>query len=140
MGKITTLRQVPERGVTSKQMYRIIILLLVVLIVSCSKSLDIQLEPEVNLFLNNDTEQRIRLTQKDEVYVVLNEWLYENRSDWYVTSGRYPGGVYVKSGEYGIQVTETNVVIYSTASNEPKAIYIQGIEKDELSRIRNFRK
>ncbi|MCM8883186.1 MAG: hypothetical protein LC541_07655 [Candidatus Thiodiazotropha sp.] len=124
----------------SKQMDRIIILLLVVFIVSCSKSLDIQLEPEVNLFLNNDTEQRIRLTQKDDVYVVLNKWLHENRSDWYVTSGRYPGGVYVKSGNYGIQVTEANVVIYSTTSNEPRAIYIQGIEKDELSRIRNFRK
>lgn len=121
-------------------MSRIIILLLVVVIVSCSETLDIQLEPEVNLFLNNNTEQRIRLTNKDEVYVVLNEWLHENRSDWYVTSGRYPGGVYVKSGNYGIQVTKAHVVIYSTVSNEPKAIYIQGIEKGELSRIRNYGK
>lgn len=121
-------------------MNRIIILLLVMVIVSCSSSLDIQLEPEVSLFLNNDTKQRIRLTQKDEVYVILNEWLHENRSNWYVTSGRYPGGVYVKSGNYGIQVTETQVVIYSTTSNEPKAIYIQGIKKSELSRISNFGK
>ena len=121
-------------------MNKIIILLLAVVIVSCSKSLDIQLEPEVSLFLNNDTEQRIRLTQKDEVYVALNEWLHENKTDWHVTSGRYPGGVYVKSGNYGIQITETQVVIYSTTSNEPKAIYIQGIEKGELSRIRNYGK
>ena len=121
-------------------MNRIVILLLVMVIVSCSKSLDIHLEPEVDLFLNNDTEQRIRLTQKDEAYVVLNEWLHENRSDWHVTSGRYSGGVYVKSGNYGIQVTETQVVIYSTISNEPRAIYIQGIKKGELSRIRNFGK
>ena len=121
-------------------MDRIIILLLVVVLVSCSKSLDIQLEPEVNIFLSKDTEKRIRLTQKDEEYVVLNEWLHENRSDWYATSGRYPGGLYVKSGNYGIQITETHVVIYSTVSHEPKARYIQDIEKGELSRIRNIGK
>ena len=121
-------------------MVRIIILLLVVVLVSCSKSLDIQLEPEVSLFLNNDTEQRITLTQNDEIYMILNEWLHENKSDWYATSGRYPGGVYIKSGKYGIQVTEAHVVIYSTTSNEPKAIYIQGIKKDELSRIRDYEK
>jgi len=121
-------------------MNRIIILLLVVVLVSCSKSLDIQLEPEVHMFLSNDTEQRIRITQKDEVYIVLNEWLHQNRSDWYATSGRYPGGVYIKSGKYGIQVSETHVVIYSTERNEPKAIYIQDIKKGELSRIRNFGK
>ncbi len=121
-------------------MDRIIILLLVVVLVSCSKSLDIHLEPEVNVFLSNDAEKRIRLTQKDEEYVILNEWLHENRSDWYVTSGRYPGGVYVKSGKYGIQITEIHVVIYSTVSHEPKAIYIQNIERGELSRIRNIGK
>ena len=121
-------------------MNRVIILLLVMFIVSCSKSLDIQLEPEVSMFLNNDTEQRIRLTQKDEAYVVLNEWLHENRSDWHATSGRYPGGVYIKSGNYGIQVTESHVVIYSTANNETKAIYIQAVEKGELSIISNFGK
>ena len=121
-------------------MNRIIILLLIVVTVGCSESLDIQLEPEVNMFLNNDTNQQIRLTQKDEAYVVLNEWLHENSSDWYVTSGRYPGGVYVKSGNYGIQVTESQVVIYSTAGIEPKAIYTQRIERGELSRVRDFEK
>lgn len=121
-------------------MNRVIILLLVMFIVSCSQSLDIQLEPEVNLFINNDTEQRIRLTPKDEAYVVLNEWLHENRSDWHVTSGRYSGGVYVKSGNYGIQVTERQVVIYSITSSGPKAIYIQGIKKGELDKISSFGK
>jgi len=121
-------------------MSRIIILLLAMVLVSCSKSLDIPLEPEVHMFLSNDTKQRIRLTQKDEVYTVLNEWLHQNRANWYVTSGRYPGGVYIKSGKYGIQVTETRVVIYSTKNNETKAIYIQDIEKGELSRITNFGK
>lgn len=109
-------------------------------IVSCNKSLDIQLEPEVSLFLINDARQPIRLTQEDEVYVVLNEWLHENRSDWNVTSGRYSGGVYVKSGRYGIQVTETQVVIYLTINNEPRAMYIQRIKKGELSRISNYEK
>jgi len=121
-------------------MNRIIFVLLIVVLVGCSESLDIQLEPEVSVFLSNDSEQRISLTQKDEAYVVLNEWLHENRADWYVTSGRYPGGVYVKSGKYGIQVTEKHVVIYSIVSNEPRAIYIQDIEKDELSRITNLKK
>ncbi len=119
-------------------MNRINLLLLIVVLVSCSKTLDIQLEPEVKVFLSNDTEQIISLTQKDEAYVVLNEWLHENRSDWHATSGRYPGGVYVKSGNYGIQVTESHVVIYSTASNETKALYIQAVEKGELSIISNF--
>ena len=121
-------------------MSRIIILLFVAVLVGCSKSLDIQLEPEVSLFLNNDAEQRIRLTQEDEVYVILDEWLHENRSGWYATSGRYPGGVYIKSGKHGIQVTGQHVVIYSTTSNEPRAIYIQGIKKGELSRIRDYEK
>jgi len=123
----------------NNQVNRIIILLLAVITVSCSKSLDIQLEPEVSLFFNNDAEKQIRLTEKDEAYVVLNEWLHENRSNWYVTSGRYPGGVYIKSGKYGIQVTEIQVVIYSTANNETKAIYIQNIGKGELNKIRNLK-
>ncbi|RDH84778.1 MAG: hypothetical protein DIZ80_04750 [endosymbiont of Galathealinum brachiosum] len=121
-------------------MSRIVILLLIAFLMSCSNSLDIQLEPEVSMFLSNDAEQKIRLTQKDEAYVVLNEWLHENSSDWFVTSGSYPGGVYVQSGSDGIQVTETQVVIYSTSSNEPRAIFIQDIGKDELSKIKDFGK
>jgi hypothetical protein len=54
-------------------MNRIIVLLLAMVLMSCSKSLDIQLEAEVEVFFSNDTEQKIRLTKKDEVYVALNE-------------------------------------------------------------------
>ena len=121
-------------------MNRVIFLLLIMVLVGCSRSLDIQLEPEVHMFFSNDAEQRIRITQKDEVYVVLSAWLNENRAGWYATSGRYPGGVYVKSGDNGIQITESKVVIYSTTGNEPKAIYIQDIQKGELSRVVSFAK
>ena len=121
-------------------MSRIFIILSVLVLVSCSQSLDIQLEPEVNIFLSNDSEQIIRLTPKDKEYRNLNEWLREHRSDWYPTSGGYPGGVYIKSGIYGIQITETHVVLYSTTSPEPRSIYIQKIDRDELSGIRNIGK
>jgi len=121
-------------------MKKIIILLFVMGLMSCSKPFDIQLEPEVYVFLSNDSERRIGLTQENEEYVILNKWLIDNSAGWYSTSGRYPGGVYVKSGKYGIQVTELKVIIYSTIGNEPQAIYIQDIEKGELSRIVNFGK
>ena len=121
-------------------MSRILIILSVLVLVSCSESLDIQLESEVNVFLSNDREQRIRLTQKDKEYAVLNEWLREHRSGWYPTSGRYPGGVYIKSGDYGIQITETHVVLYSTTYPEPRSIYIQKVGKGKLSGIRNIGK
>ena len=118
-------------------MSRIFIILSVLVLVSCSESLDIQLEPEVNVFLSSDREQKIRLTPKDKEYAVLNEWLREHRSGWYPTSGPYPGGVYIKSGNYGIQVTETHVVLYSTTSSEPRSIYIQKVGIGELRGIRN---
>ena len=124
----------------SKKLSRIFIVLSVLLLVSCSNSVDIQLEPEVDVFLSNDSEKKIRLTPKDKEYGVLNEWLREHRSDWYVTSGRYPGGVFIKSGRYGIQITEVHVVLYSTAHPKPEAIYIQQIAKDELTGIQNIGK
>lgn len=110
----------------------------VLTLISCSESLDIQLEPEVIMFFSNDSEKKIRLTPEDKEYVVLNEWLREHKSAWYATSGRYPGGVYIKSGNYGIQITELHVVLYSTTSSEPKAMYIQNAGKGELSAIRNI--
>jgi len=121
-------------------MSRIFIILSALVLVSCSESLDIKLEPEVYVFLSHDREQRMRLTPKDKEYTVLNEWLREHRSGWYPTSGRYPGGVYIKSGDYGIQITERNVVLYSTTFSEPRSIYIQKVGKGKLSGIRNIGK
>ena len=119
---------------------RIFIILSVLVLVSCSEPLDIQLDPEVYVFTSSVSEQKIQLTPKDEEYAALNEWLRKHRSDWYSTSGRFPGGVYIESGSYGIQVTETHVVLYSTNIPEPRAIFIQKIAKRELSEIRNMGK
>jgi hypothetical protein len=121
-------------------MSRILIILSVLVLVSCTESLDIQLEPEVSIFIKGDSEKEISLTSKDKEYVLLNEWLRENSSDWHPTSGRYHGDVYIKSGDYGFQISKTNVVLYSTDSPKPKAIYVQQIDKGELSEIRNFGK
>ena len=121
-------------------MSRILVLLSALFMVSCSNSVDIQLQPEVDLFLSSDTEQKIRLTPQDSEYSILNEWLKSNSSNWYVTSGHYRGGVYIKTGDYGIQVTKTHVILYSATGSQPKAIYIQDIEKGELSPILNMGK
>jgi len=126
--------------VMSNKMNKIFILLTVLLLVSCSESLDIKLEPEVNVFLSHDREKKIRLTPEDKEYVALNEWLREHRSDWYPTSGRYPGGVYIKTGNYGIQITKLNVILYSTTHPEPRAMYVQNVSRGELSEIRNIGK
>ena len=116
-------------------MNKAIPLLLVMCLLGCSKALDLQLEPEVKVFFSDDAKKNIHLTQQDKAYIVLSEWLHENKANWLVTSGRYPGGVYIKSGEYGIQVTESKVVIYSTLGKKPKAIYVQEIKNGELSTI-----
>jgi len=121
-------------------MNRIFIILLALVVVSCSESLDITLDPEVNVFLSHDREKIIRLTPKDKEYKVLNEWLREHRSGWYPTSGLYPGGVYVKTGDYGIQITDTNVILYSTAHSEPRSMYIQKVGKHKLSKVVNIGK
>ena len=126
----------------NNQINRIVILLLAVVFVltlgGCSKSIDIQLASKAQVFLSSNPEQPITITKNDEIYLILKDWLNENKEGWYATSGRYPDGVYIKSGVHGIQVTEQKVIIYSITNNEPKAIYIQQIEKGELSQIVNF--
>ena len=125
-------------GVTRHKMVRIIVLLLVVGLGACSQTLDISLESEVDVFSSSDNNKQIRLIPQDEAYAELNEWLRNNRSEWYATSGRYRGGVYVKSGDHGIQITESHVVMYSTVGSEPKAMYIQDIAKNELPIIKSI--
>jgi len=119
-------------------MTRIFFVLSVLLLVGCSKSLDIKLDPDVSVFLSSDSEQKIHLTIEDKEYVALNEWLNEHSSSWQPTSGVYDGGVYLTSGIYGIQITEKQVIIYSSIHNDPQAIYIQQLAKDELRDIKNI--
>ncbi|MCL6415145.1 hypothetical protein MIB92_05740 [Aestuariirhabdus sp. Z084] len=121
-------------------MKRIIILLLAMILTGCTQSLDIQLEPEVSLFLSSDSGQPIRLMPDDKAYKDLSEWLQKNRSNWYVTTGRYRGGVYIQSGEHGIQVTDIQVILYATEGERPSARYIQTIKKSELRSIKNYGK
>ncbi len=116
----------------------IVIIWLSFFLISCSESLDIQLEPEVTVFFSHDSDKRLRLTSESKAYRDLEQWLHKHRSDWYVTSGRYPGGLYIKSGKDGIQITQTQVILYSTASPEPKALYIQKLSKGELSEFNNI--
>ncbi len=122
----------------SNTLKKIFILISVMILVSCSESLDIQLDPEVTVFLNTDGEQKIVLTSKDNEYTVLNQWLSDHRSGWYSTAGNFPGGVYIKTGNYGIQITELHVILYSTEYEKTRAINIQKISKDELSIIKNI--
>ena len=121
-------------------MRKIFFVLSLFVLVSCSKALDVPLDPEVSVFFSNDSEKVIQLTPKDKEYLGLEEWLTEHSSSWHPTSGRYPGGIYLTSGSYGIQITETQVVLYSTSHAQPKAMYIQKIAKGELTGIRNIGK
>lgn len=121
-------------------MNRIIILLLALALFGCSKSLDIQLEPQVQMFVSDKSQKTLNFTEQDQAYQLLNKWLAEHKTNWFATSGRYPGGVYIKSGVHGIQVTKTKVIIYSTEGNEPKALYAQELKSGELTSLLNFTK
>jgi hypothetical protein len=115
---------------------RLFIALSFFVLMGCSESLEIQLAPQVSVYFSKDSDKNVNLTEKNAEYKQLQQWLNTHKEGWYSTSGRYPGGVYVKSGEHGIQVTENHVVIYSTTSAKPKAIYIQEITKKELREVR----
>ncbi len=119
-------------------MSKFFIVLSVLLMAGCSSSFDIQLTPEVNVIVSTDRDNEITLTSENEEYVMLNDWLREHQSGWLNTSGKYPGGVYVQSGEYGIQVSPMHVVIYITVGLETKAIYIQHIGPEDLVAVKNI--
>ena len=123
----------------SNKISKVLTVLAMLLVASCSSSLDVQLDPEVNAYISQEDGKKIRLTANDKAYAALSQWLDEHRSGWYSTSGRYPGGVYIKSADYGIQVTETHVILYSTTSSEPRALYIQQADPNELREVRALR-
>lgn len=119
-----------------KQSAILFILASVMMMVGCSKAVDIQLADTLSAYVISDSKTPIHLEKTDAAYIQLNDWLAENRTGWHNTAGRFPGGVYLLSGDTGIQVTGMNVVVYSTRGPEPEAQYIRHVGKLELSDVR----
>jgi len=119
-------------------MARIYILLLGLLLVGCTESARVVLTEQVSVYVSHSDGQQQQLSAKDNAYNVLNDWLEQHQDDWMVTSGRFPGGVYIKSGEHGIQITKTHVILYTTKSEKPEAMYIQGLDKDDLVELKQL--
>jgi hypothetical protein len=118
--------------------YLLILSTLLFVLMGCSKSVDVQLDPEVTVFLSDTSKRNIRLTAKDAEYVMLKEWLEQNKASWLSASGRYAGGIYLTSGIYGIQVTDSKVVLYSGIADKPTAIYAQEIERSDLRALKDL--
>ena len=102
----------------------------------CTETVNIQLESKVDAYLVTDRTQAINLIETDAAHIELNTWLRENNTGWHITSGRYPGGIYIKSGSDGIQVSGMEIIIYSTTGPEPEAKYVRNVGKTELPVVR----
>jgi len=120
--------------------YILVLSTLLFLLMGCSKLVDVQLDDEVTVFLSDGDTKKISLTAKDAEYIMLKEWLEEHKAGWLSTSGRYSGGVYLTSGNYGIQVTDSKVVLYTSITDKPTAIYAQEIERSDLKALKNLGK
>ncbi|WP_286264036.1 hypothetical protein [Thalassotalea atypica] len=122
-----------------KVFYRVSIVILSMIVLSgCSESVTIQLEPDLTLFVSTDKETPIHLNAKDEAYATLANWLNENKDNWYSTSGKYPGGVYIVSGSDGIQITQRRVILYTITNGKPVAKYVQEIDQTELKVLKDI--
>jgi hypothetical protein len=121
-------------------MNRILLVVLVFLLQACSQSVDVVLEPEVSVYISSDSQREINLTANEAPYIELQNWLDAHKEGWHSTSGRYADGIYIASGEWGVQVIDSHVVLYTTAKAKPSAIYIQKLEKGKLSALQNFRR
>lgn len=112
--------------------------LLTLLLTGCSGSFELQLEPQVQAYLSVENKEPLSLSANDPAYQELNRWLGQHKSGWIHASGRYPGGVYIKSGDHGIQVAPQHLVIYDTRGSQPEAIYIQHIGPNELLTVKGL--
>ena len=110
----------------------------ILLMAGCTETVNIQLEPEVDAYTVTDSQTKIGLVETDSAYVELNNWLQENQTGWHNTSGRFPGGVYIKSGVNGIQVTGMEIIVYSTTGSEPDAKFVRHVGKTELPLVRKL--
>ncbi len=108
------------------------------LMAGCSETINIQLEPKVDAYVVSASKQKISLVETDAAYAELQNWLLEHQTGWHNTSGRFPGGVYIKSGKRGIQVTGMEVVIYTINGFEPDAQYVRNVGKTELPLVRGI--
>lgn len=118
-------------------MHRILLIISLMFLVACSESVQIQLAPQVNALVYGE-EQPTSLTSENEAYKELNTWLSQNSDGWMGTSGRYPGGVYIKSADMGIQVIPQKVIVYLTQGGEPQARYVKHIGPDELNAVKSM--
>lgn len=119
-------------------MIRSVILLSVLFLASCTKSVDVQLDTKTDVLFSEDNDKTLQLTMQDPAYAELASWLEENRDSWYSTSGKYPGGIYFKSGDFGIQITKTKVVLYSSGPRGSKAEYVQNIGMGDLKALKKL--
>jgi len=108
------------------------------LITGCTETIDIQLESKVDAYVVTDSKNKISLSATDPAHAELQNWLNENNTGWHNTMGRFPGGVYIKSGKDGIQVTGMEIVIYSTTGPQPDAKYVRNVGKKELPLVRGI--
>ena len=108
------------------------------LMAGCSETINIQLEPKVNAYIVTDSQAKINLVETDPAHIELNNWLQEHQTGWHNTSGRFPGGIYIKSGANGIQVTGMEIIIYSTTGPEPDARFVRNVGKTELPLVRGI--
>ena len=108
------------------------------LITGCTETIDIQLESKVDAYVVTDSKNKISLSETDPAHAELQNWLNENNTGWHNTMGRFPGGVYIKSGKDGIQVTGMEIVIYSTTGPQPDAKYVRTVGKKELPLVRGI--
>jgi len=116
--------------------YLLSLSMLAFLLIGCGKSVEVPLDPEVVVFLSAGSTETIRLTESDVEYAILKAWLEQHQTSWLSTSGRYAGGIYLTSGQYGIQVTDSKVVLYANITNNPTAIYAQEIARSDLKALK----
>ncbi len=120
--------------------YLLVLSTLLFVLMGCSKSVDVQLDEKVTVFLSDGSNRKIQLNAQNPEYIMLKEWLEQNKANWLSASGRYSGGIYLTSGSYGIQVTASKVVLYTSITDKPTAIYAQEIERIDLRALKDLGK
>jgi len=120
--------------------YLLLIPLMLLTVMGCTKTVQVQLDNEVTVYLNANSKATIVLSPENTEYLLLKTWLAEHKDDWLSTSGRYSGGIYLTSDNYGIQITDSKVVLYTNITEKPTAIYAQEIERIELKALKDLGK